>query len=173
MKKTYLIAAMSFLYITTGLASCSKDNPLPVQKQSNNTNNSTDTTGNNSSEEILESDTINLKIANHTFTITLADNETAKAFKAKLPMTITMHDLNNNEKYYNMPDNLPTASYRPDKIQTGDLMLYGSNCIVLFYKTFTNSYNYTRIGKVDNPVGLVTAVGNGSISIIIELQTSK
>ena len=49
-------------------------------------------------------------------------------------------------------------------------MLYGSNCLVLFYETFASSYNYTRIGKVDNTAGLTEAVGSGNVNVIVEIQ---
>ncbi len=44
-------------------------------------------------------------------------------------------------------------------------MLYGSDCLVLFYETFNTSYSYTRIGKIDNPSSLKDSVGSGNIKI--------
>ena len=84
-------------------------------------------------------------------------------------MTVNMSEMNNNEKYYYLPENLPTASSNPGRIQTGDLMLYGSSCVVLFYKTFSTSYSYTRLGRVDNPVGLASALGSGNVTVTFEL----
>lgn len=116
----------------------------------------------------MKTDSITLKIGNSSFLVVLEDNATARAFAALLPLTMTMNELNGNEKYYMLPDNLPTASSRPGRIENGDLMLYGSNCIVLFYDTFTTSYSYTRIGKVVEPNGLAAAVEKGRISVTIE-----
>ncbi|GAA4424220.1 cyclophilin-like fold protein [Pontibacter saemangeumensis] len=104
------------------------------------------------------------------FTATLYDNATATAFKTKLPMTIHMVELNGNEKYYDLPDNLPTNASNPGTIQSGDLMLYGSNTLVLFYKTFSTSYNYTRIGKITDPEGLAEALGSGKVDVTFELK---
>ena len=56
-----------------------------------------------------------------------------------------MDELNGNEKYYFMPNALPTDPERPGEIHTGDFMLYGSDCLVLFYKNFSSSYSYTRL----------------------------
>ena len=37
----------------------------------------------------------------------------ATAFKEKLPMTINMKELNGNEKYFDLPDNLPANASNP------------------------------------------------------------
>ena len=87
-------------------------------------------------------------------------------------MTVTMNELNGNEKYHYLSENLPTDSYRPGTIRNGDLMLYGSNCVVLFYETFALSYSYTRIGQLDNPSGLASALGQGNVSVTFEINNN-
>lgn len=87
-------------------------------------------------------------------------------------MTVTMKELNGNEKYYHLSDNLPSNPENPSTIHAGDLMLYGGNSIVLFYETFTNSYIYTKIGSVDNPAGLKTALGAGDPKVTFEINGS-
>ena len=111
---------------------------------------------------------INVIVGNKTFTATLADSETGRAFAQLLPMTATMNELNGNEKYHYLDSSLPTDSYQPGTIQSGDLMLYGNNCVVLFYETFNSSYSYTRIGKIDDPSGLAAALGTGNVSVRFE-----
>ena len=115
---------------------------------------------------------INVIIGNKTFSATLADSETGRAFAQLLPMTITMNELNGNEKYHYLNSSLPTDSYQPGTIQAGDLMLYGNNCVALFYETFSSSYSYTRIGKIDNPSGLAEALGTGNVSVRFEKSTT-
>lgn len=114
--------------------------------------------------------TLKITVGSSIFTATLASNETATAFKQMLPMAINMSELNNNEKYYGLPNALPINASNPGTIQNGDLMLYGSTTLVLFYKTFSTSYSYTRIGHVDNPSGLESALGRGNITVTFELQ---
>lgn len=111
---------------------------------------------------------INIIIDSKTFTATLADSETGEAFAALLPLTITMNELNGNEKYHYLNSSLPTAAYQPGTIHAGDLMLYGNNCVVLFYETFNTSYSYTRIGSIDDPSGLAAALGSGNVSVRFE-----
>ncbi len=111
---------------------------------------------------------INIIIGSKTFTATLADSETGEAFAALLPLTITMNELNGNEKYHYLSSSLPTAAYQPGTIHAGDLMLYGNNCVVLFYETFNSSYSYTRLGSIDDPSGLASALGSGNVSVRFE-----
>ena len=126
----------------------------------------------NHSDNISNADSMKLKITigTNTFTATFYDNGTATAFKAKLPMTINMIELNGNEKYFDLPENLPVNASNPGTIQTGDLMMYGSNTLVLFYKTFSTSYNYTRLGSIDNPSGLAAALGSGNVTVKFEVE---
>ena len=111
---------------------------------------------------------INIIVGSKSFTATLADSETGEAFAALLPLSATMNELNGNEKYHYLSSFLPTDSYQPGTIHAGDLMLYGNNCVVLFYKTFNSGYSYTRIGALDDPSGLSDALGTGNVSVRLE-----
>lgn len=111
---------------------------------------------------------ITITINGRAFSATLYDNETAKAFKERLPLTLDMSELNGNEKYYYLPDSLPRNSSRPSAINAGDIMLYGSDCIVVFYESFSTSYSYTPIGKIDDPNGLAAALGSGSVQVAFD-----
>ena len=95
------------------------------------------------------------------YTINLEDNETAKEFVNMLPLELNMNELNGNEKYIYLDTTLPTNSSNPKRINVGDVMLYGDNCLVIFYKSFDTSYSYTKIGHIDNLPNL----GNDSISV--------
>jgi hypothetical protein len=124
------------------------------------------------SDQVSNTDSAKLKITvgSYTFIATVYHNATTTAFKANLPLTINMSDLNSNEKYFDLPDNLPANASNPGTIQTGDLMLYGSNTLVLFYKTFSTSYNYTRLARIDNPSGLTDALGSGRKTVKFEVE---
>jgi hypothetical protein len=113
---------------------------------------------------------IKITVNSQTFTATLLDNSSAKAFKKMMPLTINMTELNGNEKYYDFPNNLPTNSSNPGTIKNGDLMLYGSKTLVLFYKTFSTSYSYTKLGTIDDITGLTIALSPGNVTVTFELE---
>jgi hypothetical protein len=148
--------------LLTSLASCNKDAAVPVNSDAENTNN------NNTSNPTGSK--MRIKIGSSTFSATLYDNATATAFKDLLPMTVTMNELNGNEKYVDLPGKLPTNASHPAGIQNGDLMLYGSTTLVLFYKAFSTSYSYTRLGRIDDVTGLVKALSSGNVTVTYELE---
>ena len=119
---------------------------------------------------IAVEDKMKITIGSKTFEATLEDNSTVTKLKALLPLRLNMTELNGNEKYYDLSTRLPTDARRPGTIQAGDLMLYGDNTLVLFYKTFKTSYTYTRLGRINNPSGLAAAVGAGDVSVTFESE---
>ena len=100
------------------------------------------------------------------YIIYLENNETVDAFINMLPQNVNMNELNGNEKYVYLDSTLPTNSYNPKTINAGDVMLYGDNCIVIFYKSFETSYSYTKIGHIDN----LDDLGSKNISVKFEKQ---
>jgi hypothetical protein len=116
---------------------------------------------------------ITIKIRDKVFAATLSDNATATAFKKLLPLSVTMTELNGNEKLFRLPGTMPARASTPSSIQTGDLMLYGASTLVLFYKSFPTTYSYTTIGRIDDPAGLEAGVGSGSVAVTFELRREK
>ena len=102
---------------------------------------------NNKGDEIME---IKVNIDNKEYILTLEDNKTADAFINLLPREFNMQELNGNEKYVYMDNILPENAAIPEQIQKGDVMLYGNNCLVIFYKSFYTNYSYTKIGHINN-----------------------
>ncbi len=122
--------------------------------------------GNNDDEIFEESNVMKVNINGVIFTAEIAENATAKAFYSMLPLELEMLELNGNEKYCYLNESLPAEAENPRTINCGDIMLFGSSCVVVFYKTFSTSYSYTRLGRITNANELAEAVGNGSVQVI-------
>ena len=148
-------AIILVLMIAMQLNACSKDEN-PVQADTRDMSSNTNTTK------------MKITVGSSVFTAKLFDNPSATAFKARLPLTINMTELNGNEKYYDFPSPLPTNAIVGGNIKVGDLTLYGNNVLVLFYKNFNTSYSYTKLGYVDNPTGLAQALGAGNVIVKFE-----
>ena len=128
------------------------------------------TTSTTSAAPSARSSQVNIKIGSATFTATLNDQPPAKAFAARLPLTLRMTELNGNEKFFDFDEALPTNAVRPGTIQNGDLTLYGSRTLVLFYRSFQTPYSYTKLGRVNDPKGLAAALGTGNVTVTFEAK---
>ena len=109
--------------------------------------------------------TIDIDIHGTTFTAQLENNATARTFLNLLPTTLTMDELNGNEKYHYLNSPLPSEPQRVGTIHAGDIMLYGNDCIVVFYQTLRTPYSYTRIGSITDPTQLAAALGSAAASV--------
>ena len=149
MKKVlYSLLIITLIFIVTG---CNN-------KQSNNIeSNEID-----NSNEVISS--MKVVINEEEYIINLEDNETVKNFINMLPIELNMNELNGNEKYIYLDNTLPTNPYNPKRINAGDVMLYGNNCLVIFYESFDTPYSYTKMGHIDN----LPDLGNGSVIVRFE-----
>lgn len=153
--KISLLFFATFISVLVGSASsCDKEDHTTILVNNN----------------FMANEKIKITVNSQTFTATLLDSNSAKAFIEMLPITITMKELNGNEKYYDFSNNLPTNSSNPGTIKNGDLMLYGSKTLVLFYHSFSTSYSYTKLGSVDDASGLASALGSGNSIVSFELE---
>ena len=99
------------------------------------------------------------------FVVILSDNVTGHAFAKMLPLTLDMAELNGNEKHADLQKALPANASRMEMISNGDLLLYGSKTLVVFYKAFTSPYSYSNVGRVANPDGLAHALGEHGVRV--------
>ena len=120
-----------------------------LNTMSNRNNNLNIQSESKESEDIMNANA-KIIIDNKEYKIKLENNKTAQEFIKLLPQEFKMTELNGNEKYTYLDTILPTDSYKPNHIETGDIMLFGDNCLVVFYKSFDTSYSYTKIGHIDN-----------------------
>ncbi|MBR1936257.1 MAG: hypothetical protein IJ842_01045 [Bacilli bacterium] len=89
-------------------------------------------------------------INDNEYIINLENNSAAKKLVELSPLEVEMAELNGNEKYIYLNDGFPVDSYKPGHIEQGDVMLFDTSCLVIFYKSFDTSYSYTKIGHIDN-----------------------
>jgi hypothetical protein len=106
-----------------------------------------------------------IKIGHHIFNANLNSNSSAIKFKALLPLNLNLIELNGNEKYASLPISLPVNHEKVNKIKAGDIMLYGDDTLVIFYKDFSTPYSYTRLGHITDTTALVKALGSGNITV--------
>ena len=111
---------------------------------------------------------IKISVGEQIFYANLENNSSTQELIKKLPLEVEMTELNGNEKYYKFVENFPSDDKKISEIREGDLMLYGSSYLVIFYKNFSTSYSYTRLGKIENPANLSEILGDGNIFIKIE-----
>lgn len=111
-----------------------------------------------------------ITIKNKKYEAILYDNSTTKELIKKFPITITMSDLNGNEKYYNFSKSFSTSSENVANINKGDIMLFGDNCLVIFYKSFSTRYRYTKLGYIKNTEDLENSFAKGDISITFKIE---
>lgn len=165
--QTILILLFLLPALLLGFSSCGKDEPpRPPQAQQPVPPGEPDKPDEDNNDTPMNNLTITVN--NASFPLTLEDNAAARAFGTRLPMTISMAEMNGNEKYANLSGALPASSLNPGTIRTGDLMLFGAATLVLFYETFSTPYSYTRLGRVSDPSGLSAALGTGSVTVTFQ-----
>lgn len=129
-----------------------------------------------SEDSLLEEETeeamaekMTLQIGDSTFTAALESNAAVDALVEMMndaPVTIQMSDYSGFEKVGSLGTSLPSDDSRTTT-QAGDIVLYNGNQIVIFYGS--NSWSYTRIGKIDDLAGWEDALGSGDVTVIFAL----
>ncbi len=164
----------SILIIATLLcalfAGCAPANPSPdVRTPSENRAESIegDSTLQNTAEDIMY-----IIIGEHTLPVKTADNSSAKALLALLQdgdIPVDAHDYGNFEKVGALGTDLPTNDERITA-KPGDVILYQGNQITVYYDT--NSWNFTRLGKVQGVTAdeLKAILGDGDVTMVLSLD---
>ena len=115
-----------------------------------------------------------ITIGDVTKSATLVDNSTTEALVTQLQkgdITYEAHDYGNFEKVgalgYTFPENNTQINTEP-----GDLILYQGNNLCIYYGT--NSWNFTRIGKLDNmtqsDIKTWVNAGSGNVTVTLSIK---
>ena len=116
-----------------------------------------------------------LTIGGITKTATMVSNSSTEAMVAQMQqgdITYEAHDYGNFEKVgplgYTFPENNEQINTVP-----GDLILYQGSSLCIYYDT--NSWNFTRIGKLDNmtQADIKTWVNAGGNNVSVTLSISQ
>jgi len=113
-----------------------------------------------------------IKVNGTTLTATLVENSSAAALEellSKNDITINMSDYGNFEKVGSLGTSLPRNDERITT-ESGDLILYQGSSITIYYDT--NTWNFTRLGKIDNitQTELKQILGDGDVSVTFSLN---
>lgn len=111
-----------------------------------------------------------VQVEDSTFTATLEDNDAVRALlemMEKEPVIIRMSDYSGFEKVGALGKNLP-ANNSQTTTAAGDIVLYQGNQIVMFYGS--NSWSYTRLGRIDDLTGWEEALGKGDVTVAFSLK---
>lgn len=117
-------------------------------------------------------DRLDIKIGNKILTVTLADNSSVESLKQMLRegnITINMQDYANMEKVGSLSKSLPRND-EPIDADYGDIILYQGRSLVIYYDK--NSWNFTRLGKINNITRneLMDILGTGSVTVTLLLD---
>ncbi len=117
----------------------------------------------------VDTHTFYLTVEGVTFPATFADNQGAEALADLLtdgPLTLSLEDYGSFEKVGSLGQSLPTSNTHITT-QSGDIVLYQGNQIVLFYGS--NAWSYTPLGQVTDLTGWQEALGHGDVTVTLSL----
>lgn len=123
----------------------------------------------NGEEVTMEQNTFYVTVGGATFSAGFENNSAAQALAELLAegdITLQMSDYGGFEKVGSLGQSLPTENSQTTT-QAGDIVLYQGNQIVIFYGS--NSWSYTRLGKIADLSGWEEALGNGDVSVTFSL----
>lgn len=181
MKRILLFPLLLFAGMTLFACNPSDDTPSAPETntpgQSGNAGNSetNEHPENDENEDIpMENNTLKLTVNGRSFTATLVKNSSStEALMKQLAqgsVDIRMDDYGDMEKVGSLGFSLPRND-RQTTTSPGDLILYQGNSFVIYYDT--NSWNFTRLGKVDGVSSrnemLDLLGGKGEVTVTLSL----
>ena len=171
MKKLFTFIAALLL-----LSACSSDaassSPTAAKTSSQPLANDVQSSASSDTSKGAASMKLKIHVNDTTFTATLNDNSSAEALVELLQkgdLTLDMEDFSNFEKVADLPTTLPRND-TPTDTDAGDLILYLGKRIVIYYDK--NSWNFTRLGKIDNvnKKRLKQILGDGNATVTFSVK---
>jgi len=91
-----------------------------------------------------------LQLENEKVPIIVSNTKIVNDMSVYIPFDVTFNELNGNEIYAELPFSIDASPERVKEVKAGDVMLFGSSTLVIFYETHRTDYQYTKIGKVSD-----------------------
>ena len=159
-----------YIVILLLFAACSSDAASSVKPTQPETQ--TPKSSANSSAQTEAPVKLKIHVNDTTFTATLEENSSAKAFAEFLTqgdMTLDMHDYGSFEKVADLPRSFPRNDKQIDT-DAGDIILYQGNSITIYYDK--NSWNFTRLARIDNvnKKRLQQILGKGNVKATFSVE---
>lgn len=142
----------------------------------NSTNNQIENNNSNNQHEQMQEEITKMYVTinDNKIEVTLTKNSSVDALVELLKqgdIVYTANDYGDFEKVGNIGHTLPTNNSQITT-EAGDVMLYLSNQVVLFYGN--NSWSYTRIGRIEGysqaELRSLLCAGEGSVQVTISLE---
>lgn len=111
-----------------------------------------------------------ITVGEHIFYATFTENPSADEFQELLAqgaITVKMQDYGGFEKVGSLDTELTRTDERITT-EPGDVILYQGDQITIYYGT--NTWNFTRLAKIDDPEGLKEKLGSGTIQATFSLE---
>ena len=126
-------------------------------------------------EEEIKDKMLKMIIGDTEVSVDWENNESAEALKdlcAEEPLVIQMSMYGGFEQVGSIGTRLPSDDEQTST-SAGDIVLYSSNQIVVFYGS--NSWAYTRLGHItdQDAAGMTDLLGNGDVTITISLEDAE
>ena len=165
MKKLFAFIATLLLF-----AACSSDAASSVKPTQPETQTPKSSANSSAQTEALVK--LKIHVNDTTFTATLEENSSAKAFAeflAQGDMTLDMHDYGSFEKVADLPRSFPRNDKQIDT-DAGDIILYQGSSITIYYDK--NSWNFTRLARIDNvnKKRLQQILGKGNVKATFSVE---
>ena len=159
-----------YIVILLLFAACSSDAASSVKPTQPETQ--TPKSSANSSAQTEAPVKLKIHVNDTTFTATLEENSSAKAFAEFLTqgdLTLDMHDYGSFEKVADLPRSFPRNDKQIDT-DAGDIILYQGNSITIYYDN--NSWNFTRLARIDNvnKKRLQQILGKGNVKATFSVE---
>lgn len=110
-----------------------------------------------------------------TYSVTVEDNDAAKVFFDRVPLSLTLNEWAGNSEYYaRLSEKINTDGIKsPSAFETGDIAIYNNTSLVIFYADTKNTEGYAKIGHIVESEGMKDALKAAKGKVIFTHMSEK